>query len=180
MAAGPLLDKLAAKDLAGQKSSGEVDGDDTLPLAQWGIEDMTEVHHAGVCHDNIHAAMPLEAGFQGSLDRLRGGDIDRHSGGSHACSREGLRVCQIRTARPIRWLWRVFHNQFDDSPHALASPVPGYCDTEVDARCDAASGEPIAVDADAFAAGLSAKLVEGFPGTPVHRSTVASQQSSGT
>jgi hypothetical protein len=63
----------------------------------------------------------------------------------------------------------------------MLSPAqrPAHCDTEVDARCDAASGEPIAVDADALAAGLSAKLVEGFPGTPVHRSTVASQQSSG-
>ena len=58
--------------------------------------------------------------------------------------------------------------------------MPGHCDTEVDARCDAASGEPIAVDADAFAAGLGAKLTEGFPGAPVHRGTVTSQQSSGS
>ena len=96
-----------------------------------------------------------------------------------ARSCEGLPVCQIRTARPIRRLWRVLHNQFDDSPHALSSPVPRHGDTEVDTRCDAATGEPIAVEADALAAGLSAELVQGFPGTPVHRSTVASQQSSG-
>lgn len=97
----------------------------------------------------------------------------------HARGCEGLRVCQIGTARPIRRLWRVLHNQFDDSAHALASPLPRYCDTEIDARCDATTGEPIAVDADALAAGLSAELVQGFPGTPVHRSTIASQQSSG-
>ena len=35
------------------------------------------------------------------------------------------------------------------------------------------------VDADALAAGLSAELVQGFPGTPMHRSSVASQESSG-
>ena len=96
-----------------------------------------------------------------------------------ARSCEGLRVCQIRTARPIRRLWRVLHKQFDDSPHALSSPVPRHCDTEVDTRCDATTGDPIAVEADALAAWLSAELVQGFPGTPVHRSTVASQQSSG-
>ena len=97
-----------------------------------------------------------------------------------ACSFEGLRVCQIGTARPIRRLWRVLHNQFDDSPHALASPVSCHCDTEVDARSDAGTSEPIAVDADTLAARLSAELVQGFPGTPVHRGAVASQQSSGS
>src|SRR4030095_6561653 len=40
-----------------------------------------------------------------------------------ARSCEGLRVCQIRTARSIRRLWRVLHNQFDDSPHAFSRPV---------------------------------------------------------
>src|SRR5688572_28978647 len=94
-----------------------------------------------------------------------------------ACGCQTLRVGQFRTARAIRRLWRVFQKQFDNSPHVLAGPVSGHCDTEVDARCDAASGEPIAVDADAFAAELGAKLAEGFPGAPVHRSTVAPQQS---
>ena len=92
---------------------------------------------------------------------------------------EGLRVCQFRTARPIRRLRCVLHNQFDDSPHTLSSPVSRHCDTEVDTRCDAATGEPIAVDADTFATGLSAKLAQGFPSTPVHRSAVALHQSRG-
>src|SRR5437764_9648965 len=92
---------------------------------------------------------------------------------------EGLRVRQFRTARPIRRLWRVFHNQLDDSPHTLSSPASRHCDSEVDTRCDATTGEPIAVDADAFVAGLSAKLAQRFPSTPVDRRTVASQQSSG-
>jgi hypothetical protein len=54
-------------------------------------------------------------------------------------------------------------------PMLSPAQCPAHCDTEVDDRCDAASGEPIAVDANALAAGLSAKLVEGFPGTPVHQ-----------
>ena len=73
-----------------------------------------------------------------------------------APSCEGLRVCQLRTACPIRRLWRVLHNQFDDSPHAFSSPVSRKCNTEVDTGCDTASGEPITVDADALIAGLSA------------------------
>ncbi len=96
-----------------------------------------------------------------------------------ARSCEGLRVRQFRAARPIWRLRRVFHDQFDDSPHALSRPVSRHTDTEVDTRCDAATGEPITVDADAFAAGFSAKLAQRFFGTPVHRSTVASQQASG-
>src|SRR5262245_61946449 len=99
----------------------------------------------------------------------------------HRCapSREGLRVPQLRAARPIRWLRRVFHDQFDDSPHALSSPLSRHCDTEVDTGCDAATGEPIAVDADAFATGLSAELTQGFPSAPMYRSAIAPQQSSG-
>jgi hypothetical protein len=50
---------------------------------------------------------------------------------------ERLRVRQIRTARSIRRLWRVLHNQFDDSPRALSSPVSRHRDTEVDTRRDA-------------------------------------------
>src|SRR4030095_16588684 len=88
---------------------------------------------------------------------------------SRSC--EGLRICEVRAACPIRWLWRVFHDQFNDPSHAFASPVPRHCDTEVDTRCDATTGEPIAIDADALAAGLSAELRQGFPRAPVHRST---------
>ena len=50
---------------------------------------------------------------------------------------ERLRVCEIRMARPIGRLRRVLHNQFDESPHAVASPVPRHRDTEVDTCCDA-------------------------------------------
>src|SRR5512146_2239566 len=96
-----------------------------------------------------------------------------------ARSCEGLPVCQIRIACPIRRLWRVLHNQFDASPHAFSSPVPRHGNTKVDTRCDTATGEPIAVDADALSAELSAELIQGFPGTPMHRSTIALQQSSG-
>jgi hypothetical protein len=96
-----------------------------------------------------------------------------------ACSCEGLWVRKLGTPRPVRRLGRVFHNQFDDSPDAFARPKPCHRNPEVDARSDATSGEPIAVDADACAAGLGAKLSERFPCTPVHRRTVASQQAGG-
>jgi len=78
-----------------------------------------------------------------------------------ARSCKGLRVCQVGTTRPIRRLWRVLHDQFHDSPHALSSPLPCHGDTEVDARRNAGSGEPIAVDADALGAGLGAELDQG-------------------
>src|SRR5262245_14845282 len=99
----------------------------------------------------------------------------------HRCARicERLRVRQVRAARPIRWLWRVLHDQFDDSPHTLSSPLSCHCDAEVDTCCDAATGEPIAVDADAFVTWLSAELAQRIPSAPMHRSAVASQQSSG-
>src|SRR5262245_22292076 len=89
---------------------------------------------------------------------------------SLTCQR--LRICEVRAACPIRWLWRVLHNQFDVSSHALASPVPRHRDTKIDTRCDATTGEPIAVDADALTAGLRAELCQSFPRAPVHRSTV--------
>ncbi len=117
------------------------------------------------------------------LNKIKSSVLCRYAGHRllhrRARRRKGLRVCQIRTARPIRRLWRVLHDQFDETPRALSRPVPRHCDTEVDPRCNAGTREPIAVDADALAAGLGAELGEGFPGTPVHRRAVASQQSSG-
>jgi len=92
---------------------------------------------------------------------------------------ESLRVRQIRTTRPVRRLGRVLHDQLDQAPRALARPVPGHSDSEVDTRRDAGTGKPIAVDADAIAAGLGAELAQGFAGAPVHCGTVASEQSSG-
>src|SRR5262249_57614639 len=96
------------------------------------------------------------------------------SGGGGGGGKRG--IAQRGTAALMGGLWRLFHNQSDASPHAFASPVPCPRDTEVDARRDAASGEAIAVDADAFAAGLCAELGERLASTPVHRSTVSSQQ----
>jgi hypothetical protein len=86
----------------------------------------------------------------------RRGDTGHRLLQRRACGGQTLRVGQFRTAVAIRRLRRVFQKQFYDASDVLAGPVPGHCDTEVDARCDAASGEPIAVDADAFVAELSA------------------------
>src|SRR4029450_3351761 len=89
---------------------------------------------------------------------------------------KGLRICEVRAARAIRRLRWLFHDQFDEAPRALASPVPRYGDPEVDTCCNAAASEAVAVDADALAAGLGAELGERFPRAPVHSGTVASQQ----
>src|SRR5207253_2194336 len=94
--------------------------------------------------------------------------------------RESLCISQIRPAVPIGWLWRVLHDQFDQSPRALASPVPRHRDTEIDARGDATTGQPVAVDADALGAELGAELTQRLPSAPVHRGTVAPQQSGGS
>src|SRR5262245_59697625 len=96
-----------------------------------------------------------------------------------ACICKRPRVRQVRAARPIRWLWRVLHDQLDDSPHTLSSPLSRHRDAEVDTCCDAATGGPIAFEADAFVTWLSAELAQSIPSAPMHRGAVASQQSSG-
>ena len=92
---------------------------------------------------------------------------------------KNVRGRKVRSSRVERWRGRILDAELYRLSELVASHFSEHRKREVDARCDAAAGEPIAVDADAFVAGLSAKLVEGLPGTPVHRSTVASQQSSG-
>jgi hypothetical protein len=144
------------------------------------------VHHPGT-NAEFSCFESNQSGGTVSTQRIVGRDgLGLRVSTSHRvlqlCARrcERLRVCEFRTTRPVRGLRGVLHYQFDNSPSPLSSPESRHCDAEVDTRRNAATGEPIAIDADAFAAGLGAKLAQDVPGPPVHCGAIASQQSSGT
>ena len=77
-------------------------------------------------------------------------------------SGKGLRVRQFRAAR--QYGGRGAYSMMSSMTRPiLPRPVSRDCDTEVHTRCDVTNGEPIAVDADAFVAGLGAKLAQRIP-----------------